>query len=534
MTAKKKKKKIPEKENPDLFEAPSPKNLLLHRIILVIMAFTAGAAVMIIELSAIRVLAPWFGNSLYTWTGLIGVILTAMSAGYYAGGWLADKKTSYAVLSHILALAALFIFAIPLFSNLFGTPLAKYNVIMGPVVASIFMFALPGCFLGSVSPYIIRLVSLLSSDKHIGLSAGTVYMVSTIGSVLGTFAAGFWLIPSLDLENVFWLTGISIALLACLGYFLSFRQRSVFLVPIILLVGAIPMLVFASNLTQPPRDRDMVFEKMSFYHLIRVLKQKLPSGSGITKLYLDTTMEGALYDESKKLPIKALRYWELAPLFSGKLESALVLGGGTFTLPETFLDHYPQARVEVVEIDPEVVEVGRRFFRINDYPKMKVVVGDARRYLTHTNKKYDLIFGDAYNGWRSVPSHLLTKEFFQSVKNHLDKRGIFMMHLINAVQGNDSALFASVIKTISQVFKETLVFATLPHNLTHIQSIVIVGADFDLQPDSVLASLPPDKQNLKNLLLTLLPPQKYNTRDGHLLTDSFNPVEYLVAQTLKE
>ena len=108
------------------------------------------------------------------------------------------------------------------------------------------------------------------------------------------------------------------------------------------------MLVFASNLTQPPRDRDMVFEKMSFYHLIRVLKQKLPSGSGITKLYLDTTMEGALYDESKKLPIKALRYWELAPLFSGKLESALVLGGGTFTLPETFLDHYPQARVEVV------------------------------------------------------------------------------------------------------------------------------------------------------------------------------------------
>jgi len=532
MTSKKKKKKIP--EQPGLGEAPPPKNLLLHRIILVIMAFIAGAAVMIIELSAIRVLAPWFGNSLYTWTGLIGVILTAMSAGYYAGGWLADKKTSYAVLSHILTVAALFIFAIPLLANLLGTPMAKYNVIMGPVVASIFMFALPGCFLGSVSPYIIRLVSLLSSDKHIGLSAGTVYMVSTIGSVLGTFAAGFWLIPSLDLESVFWFTGIAIALLACLGYFLSFRQRAVFVVPIVVLVGAIPLLVWGSTLTKPPQDADMVFEKMSFYHLIRVFKQKLPSGSGITKLYLDTTLEGALYDQSKELPIQALRYWELAPLFSGKLESALVLGGGTFTLPETFLDHYPQARVEVVEIDPEVVEVGRRFFRVNDYPKLNVVVGDARRYLTHTNKKYDLIFGDAYNGWRSVPSHLLTKEFFQSVKNHLDKRGIFMMHLINAVKGNDAALFVSVIKTISQVFKETLVFATLPHKLTHIQSIVIVAADFDLKPDSVLASLPPEKTSLKKLLHTRLSPQTYNTQDGYLLTDSFNPVEYLVAQTLKD
>jgi MFS family permease len=259
-------------------------HIFLHRCLLVIMAFTAGAAIMIIELAAIRILAPWFGNSLYTWTGLIGVILTAMSAGYYVGGWLADKKTSYLVLSHILAVAALFILAIPLFANLLGTPLARDNVILGPVVASLFMFALPGFFLGSVSPYIIRLVSLLSADKHIGLSAGTVYMVSTIGSVLGTFASGFWLIPSLDLEQVFWFTGIAIALLASLGYFLSFRRRTIFAFHIIVLVGAIPSLVLAWTLTKPPQDASIVFKKMSYYHLIRVFKRKLPSGTGITEL----------------------------------------------------------------------------------------------------------------------------------------------------------------------------------------------------------------------------------------------------------
>lgn len=532
MTSRKKKKSPPQKT--DTVAAPPVKNLLFHRIMLVIMAFTAGASVMVIELSAIRVLAPWFGNSLYTWTGLIGVILTAMSAGYYFGGWLADKKTSYAILSHILALAALFILAIPLVAHLLGRPLAGLDVILGPVLATLLLFAVPGFFLGSVSPYIIRLVSLLSADKHIGLSAGTVYMVSTIGSVLGTFAAGFWLIPSLNLEQVFWSTGAALALLAALGYILSLQKRAFVVGHLLVLVVAVPVLVGAASLAKPPPDSHLVYHKASYYHLIRVFQKKLPSGMGITELYLDTTREGALYDKSSTLPIQALRYWALAPLFRGDLDSALVLGGGTFTLPETFLDHFPQAKVEVVEIDPAVVDVGRRFFRLNRYPQMGIVVDDARRFLSRTPQKYDLIFGDAYNGLRSVPSHLLTKEFFQAVKNRLTERGIFMMHLINAVQGKDAALFNAVIKTISQVFPETLVFAILPQKLTKIQSIIIVAADFDLDPAAVLAALPPEKQALRNLLLTRIPPEIYRAQEGSLLTDGFNPVEYLIARTIQK
>ena len=314
--------------------APVPEtaapHLFLHRCLLAIMAFTAGAAVMIIELAAIRVLAPWFGSSLYTWTGLIGVILTAMSAGYYAGGWLADKKTSYLVLANILALAALFICAIPLCSHLLGTPLASYNVILGPVVASLLMFAVPGFLLGSVSPYIIRLVSLLSADKHIGLSAGTVYMVSTIGSVLGTFASGFWLIPSLDLEKVFWCTGIAVALLAGLGYFLSFRQRGNLAWQSLAAVVAIPVLLLTTAYTRPPEAAGLLFDHMSFYHRIRVKGKNLENGDGVKYLYLDTTLEGAQYDKSSAIPLPyhaigsspgySVRnmmppsFWEAAPL----------------------------------------------------------------------------------------------------------------------------------------------------------------------------------------------------------------------------
>jgi spermidine synthase len=161
-----------------------------------------------------------------------------------------------------------------------------------------------------------------------------------------------------------------------------------------------------------------------------------------------------------------------------------------------------------------VVDVGRRFFRLNNYPQMGIVVDDARRYLARTPQKYDLIFGDAYNGLRSVPSHLLTREFFQAVKNRLTERGIFMMHLINSVQGKDSALFASVIKTISQVFPETLVFATIPQKLTKIQSIIIMAADFELRPDAILAALPPEKQSLRKLLQTYIPPETYRESGG--------------------
>ncbi len=513
-----------------------PKNLtnhiFLHRCILVLMAFTAGAAVMIIELAAIRILAPWFGSSLYTWTGLIGVILTAMSAGYYAGGWLADKKTSFLVLSHILAVAALFIVAIPLCSHLFEAPLARYNVILGPVLASLLMFALPGFFLGSVSPYIIRLVSLLSADKHIGLSAGTVYMVSTIGSVLGTFASGFWLIPRLDLEHVFWFTGIAIALLAALGYFLSFRHRGLALQGI-LLISAIPVLILATAFTKPPEAAGVLFDKMSFYHRIRVLEKKLRSGDRVKYLFLDTTLEGGQYDKSENIPIAYQRYWALAQVFCKKHDSALFLGGGAFKMPQAFLDRYPQARVEVVEIDPAVAAVGRQFFRVNAYPQLRIVVDDARRYLTHSRMKYDLIFGDAFNGVRSVPAHLLTREFFQILKNHLDERGVYMMNLVGAVQGPHAALFVSVIKTLAQVFPETFVFTTRPQKLTDIQSIIIVATDFDLQVDSILAGLPPENDSLRKLLLTRIPPKEYSTRDGYILTDRFNPAEYLVAQTVR-
>lgn len=497
------------------------------------MAFSAGAAVMVIELAAIRILSPWFGNSLYTWTGLIGVILCAMSGGYYFGGWLADKKTSYTVLAHILAVGALGILAIPFLSHLLGPPLQRLDLVLGPVLATLLLFALPGFFLGCVSPYIVRLISLLSADRQIGLSAGTVYMVSTLGSVLGTFAAGFWLIPHLVLEQVFYLAGGLMAGLAVLSYGAGLGWGRRLLLPLLFLALAGSGLVAAAGFSRPSPPKSLIFQKTSFYHLIRVFKKKLPSGVILTELYLDTTREGARYEGSVELPIEALRFWVLAPLLRGELRSALVLGGGSFSLPQAILARYPGAHVEVVEIDPEVVAVGRRFFGLDRFPQLKVAVDDARRHLSQTSRTYDLIFGDAYNGWRSVPSHLLTREFFATVKARLSPTGIFLMHLINAVEGQHAVLFASTLRTLAEVFPHLAVFATRPEQLHRIQSLILAAAERELSPQALQALDPRADPAVTRLLKSYLPPQTYCLKEGHLLTDSFNPVEYLVARTLR-
>jgi spermidine synthase len=313
---------------------------------------------------------------------------------------------------------------------------------------------------------------------------------------------------------------------------LSFRQRGRLAWQSFALIGAIPLLILAAAFTNPPQNANLLFDHMSFYHRIRVMNKNLRTGDSIRYLMLDTTLEGGQYDKSPDIPLSYQRYWELAQVFCRQHNAALFLGGGAFKMPQAFLDHYPQARVEVVEIDPAVVAVGRRFFRVDNYPQMHIVVEDARRHLAHTRVKYDLIFGDAYNGLRSVPAHLLTREFFQILKDRLDEHGVFMMNLVSSVQGPNSALFASVIKTLAQVFPEIYVFATHPQKLATIQSVIIVGANFDLQLDSVMSSLSPEKQSLRNLLLTRVSPEEYRTEAGYLLTDSFNPVEYLVAKTI--
>jgi predicted membrane-bound spermidine synthase len=504
------------------------------RLYSILSAFCCGAAVMVLELAGNRVLAPWFGNSLYTWTGLIGVILVSISGGCYLGGYLADRRPDYVFLAHLMGLAALLTLAVPLGQSLLEGLLDSTSVVWGPVLATLLLFAIPGCLLASVSPFAVRLVSLLSRDRHVGISAGSVGMVSTLGSVLGTFGAGFVLIPHVGLRSIFLVTGLLMGLLAAVGYWLFWtplRARKGTAALAVVFFAGMVALVRLQGVTPP----DVVFDQTTFYHRIRIREEPMPDGDRERTILLDTTAEGAQYVHSRRLPRRYQNYWELARIFCPRLQTAAFLGGGGFAMPEALVDAYPHARVEVIEIDPVVIDVGRRFFRLDQYPQIHAVTDDARRHLRMTEQKYDLVVADAFHGIRCIPGHLVTREFFQLVKDRLQDDGVVMVDIGAAVAGPDAVLFQSVLKTLGEVFEHHCVFSTRRDvDEQSIRNLFIVAAAHDLEPSLAAARNLPAGDTLHEVLGGYLPPGEYGTPLGVVFTDDWNPVEYLAAQTLKK
>jgi predicted membrane-bound spermidine synthase len=522
----------------------------IRRAYLIVAAFLAGGSVMIIELAGNRILAPWFGNSLYTWTGLIGVILVSISAGYYLGGYLADRRPDYVVLSHLLTAAAILTILVPTVATALEELLASMGVVWGPVLATALLFAVPGCLLAAVSPFAIRLISLLSEDKTVGVSAGTIGMVATLGSVVGTFGSGFVLIPHMGLRSLFITTGLILAVLSGAGYLLfsarlKRRKR----------IAAIPLLAAALSAAYgflvDPRSKTteilnlpakVIFEQTTFYHRIQVAEmpvQDPETGQMIdTALFLklDTTQEGSQFVRSPQDMVCPYQdYWQLVRLFSPELKRAVFLGGGAFTMPEAVVDAFPQATVDVVEIDPAVIEVGRKYFRVRQYERrgMTTRADDARRFLRSAAPGYDVIFGDAYSGVGCVPAHLVTREFFQLVESRLNDRGIYIMNLLSAVEGRDAALFRSVARTLSTVFDHQWAFATTPDQLDEIQNLFIVAASHDLEVDALRKNPGANRALVDDLFQGYLSPEQYDLTSGMIFTDDCNPVEYLVAKTLR-
>jgi spermidine synthase len=509
--------------------AGSSQSYWFQSLFLSAIAFFAGAAVMVIELAGIRILAPWFGNSLYTWTGLIGVILVSMSCGYYIGGLIADKRPTYVLLAHLIAVAGVSTLLIPFVYPALEPKIGMEHFISGPIAASLLLFAFPGCVLAAVSPFAVKLISLLTHDQKVGVSAGYISMFSALGSVIGTFGAGFWLIPHLQLRTLFVIVGVILSLFAIVGYglFSVPRKRKTQLLTGFCLFTAGILVVCL--LSENPVASDTLFEQTTYYHRIRVSENQTATGDTRRLLHLDSTTEGGQYLSARELPIHYQKYWELTKVFCPHLKSALFLGGGGFAMPEAVHDAFPQSRIEVIELDPMVIEVGQRFFRTGEYPRMQVIAGDARLYLRHTDRRYDFIFGDAFNGVHNIPAHLVTVEFFDAVKRHLTSRGMYMMNIISAVEGGQSMLFHAVTNTMAKVFRHIEVFTLDPDHRAPLQSLLVLASTEELPVSSLATTTSLSRATKERFQKSYLRPDQYAVSKQMVLTDEYNPVEYIVA-----
>lgn len=482
--------------------------------------FVSGAAVMALEILGSRFLAPYFGSTLFVWGSLIGVVLSALSLGYYYGGKAADTNPNFHTFSLIIFSAGAYILSLALTSPaLFDLVLAlRLGERYGPLAAALLLLAVPSFLLGIVSPYSVRLGA--ETHRTIGSVAGSLYSVSTAGSIIGTFVTVFILIPQFGVMKI--LFGVSIVLMSVSLLGLTNRMRAVVIVVI--------SLAIALAVSEPVQAGGVIYEKDTPYHHLVVKDNSL---TGIRTLILDNNFHSAMdLRNPYRIVYTYTGYFHLGFLFNHEIRNVLFIGGGGFSGPKRFLKDYDWITVDVVEIDPEVIRVAKEYFGVMDEERLNIYNEDGRMYLVNSNKKYDLIVLDAY-ARTYIPFHLLTLEFFSEVEKDLTPNGVVVSNVISSLTGRTADIFKAEYKTLSQVFPNAHVFPVSDIGSGFAQNIIIVATKTSMLYSK--ATLMETAENVSYLKIPQISDYiehywetKIETSEVRILTDDYAPVENLI------
>ncbi len=484
---------------------------------------------MALEITGSRVLTPVFGSSTTTWGILIGIILTGLTIGYFLGGRIADSSPGFRKLCSVVFSTGLFILFIPFMSQ----PLIEFFIKVIPdfstatFFSTLFIFGLPAVLLGFVSPYAIKLAA--TTLHKIGTTAGNLYSVSTLGSIFGTFLTVFALIPFFEINHLIFAFGFILMGISVVG------------------LGKIPkvmigilIVVFVVNATGAGAsdigntygsDSDVLVDKETPYSSLTVTEK-----NNFRTLYIDGATQSQIdLDDPSKLVIYYTKSFHLASLINPHLEEVLFVGGGGFSGPKSFLVNYEDiAKVDVVEIDPDVVEVAKKYFFVpEDDPRLEIINEDARVFLTQTDRKYDAIILDAYSGYE-IPFHLMTREFYEILDERLDNDGVIISNFLGSLQGQSSKLFQSNYKTLQEIFPSVFVFPSNLKNTDHRQNITILalkdqeatkfGSIAHIQSECKMQKIIECEKFFENYYPN---PEIQDDDDIEILTDQLSPVNSL-------
>jgi len=490
----------------------------LGKNFLLFIVFITGAAVLVIEVTATRILAPYFGNTLFTISSIIGVILGALSLGYYLGGVLADRHPRLSVFFLLILAAGLFSLLIQLFSETFLPLLGgMLGMKVGPPVASLILFFVPSFLLGMMSPFVIKLKA--RELKKIGKVSGSVFFWSTLGSIAGSFLTGFFLIPHWGISRIIFYTGILLIIIGLFGGWLTrknpaknrFQIFSLFLI----------IVVFAFSLATLFRSlpKSILYQKDGLYSQITIENIQW-QGEEARFLYLDRSAEGGIFLESDELPFAYTQYYSLYKIVNPQAEKALFLGGGAYSNPrKILLEKNNIQRVDVVEIEPVLYSLAQQYFKLPVGTRLFNHLTDGRRYLQETSQRYDLIFADVYSSLYSIPIHFTTQEFFALAESRLAENGLFLINIIGRLEGEGRDLLLSEIKTFHLIFEKTYLFPVASPDRQKLQNYIFLG----LKNGSPGIDWSGEQKKPIN-------PRDLNLRSAFILTDDFVPVEYLTAQ----
>jgi predicted membrane-bound spermidine synthase len=504
-------------------------------------AFVASFCMLVIELVAARIMAPYVGVSLYTWTSIIGVILAGISLGAYAGGIVADRRPRPSTLGWLFFVSGISAFFIAPLADAIGSSESLQRVattLLARVLLIAFsVFFLPAFLLGTISPVTVKL-ALANLEKTGGI-VGRIYAFSTLGSIVGTFVTGFVLIAWLGTRTI--LLGVAVALLLSALIFGGAIRKLPVLIALIALGGAFGF-AGPNRLLQLYRERATpiahgeYYYGESAYYTIRLRQAERPDHTFIEVLVLDHLVHSFndLRDPSY-LHYGYLRVFD--SVVRWKLRDTprphlLFLGGGGYTLPRYIEATVPNAVIDVVEIDPAVTRVAADYLGLNPAGRIHTINADARWYVMNTHRRYDAIFCDAFNDL-SIPFHLTTREFNSSLTHLLNPRGFVAANVIDNYQRGE--FLPAYVNTIRSVFGERNValLGEWPATIIDAQSTLVVVASpderqltsFIHRPDLTFATTVVDPPALTRYL---------RPRRPVLLTDDYAPVDNLVARLFEQ
>jgi spermidine synthase len=476
-----------------------------------VLAFVVGSASLGAEIAAARLLAPWFGASTIVWANTIATVLVALSAGYWVGGRLADRDPTLEGLSRIVLGAAALLALVPFVAGPFlrVSVQALDRLEVGAFVGSLFgvlvLVAVPVLLLGAVAPYAVRLS--VRSVEEAGRIAGRLYAISTLGSLAGTFLSALLLIPLIGTRRTFLVFALALAIAAVP----AMRRRFV-LAP----VGVALLLAIPVGTIKAAGDARVIWERETEYQYARVTER--PNGERRLELNEGEAVH-SVFEPGEWLTHD---YWDemlvLPFAGAGQPRSVAILGNAAGTTARAYGHFFPATRVDAVEIDPALTDVGRRLFDMRG-PNLHVHTADARPFLRDATRHWDVIVVDAYRQ-PYIPFYLATREFFDEVRDHLTPGGVVLVN-VGHPRGSDS---------LEKVLGATMgaAFGTVLRDPVKATNTVLVGSTGDVSPATLRAAtrrLPPDLAATAAATAGRLAPA---LRGGAVYTDDRAPVEWLI------
>ncbi|WP_149403637.1 spermidine synthase [Dictyobacter arantiisoli] len=484
-----------------------------------------------LEMCASRLLGAYFGTSLYIWGILIGLILLYLMVGYFLGGRIADRYPRLQVLCGVTTAAALSLIIIPFVcrSILSGavTGLEQVSVVLflGALIGIMLLFGIPVILLGLVSPFAIRL--LTNDVRRSGRTSGSLYAISTVGSILGSFLPVLWLIPTWGVRRTMIIFGVILLAVSLPGFIP--QKRPARALPLALVI--IPMIfVLVVDLGPLKSIPDMIYAKESLYNYIQVAQT--PDGTRQLILNEGEAIHSVYNPDSTN--ILTGWYWDYflsAPYFNqgfqpSQLKRVGIIGLAGGTAARQFTQVYNHVQIDGAEIDPAIVEAGKKYFAMNE-PNLHIYPQDGRTFLAASKHSYDVIAIDAYQQ-PYIPFQFTTEEFLKQVKSHLSSTGVVAINTGHTA--NDYRLVQAFVNTLKQVFPSVYTF-DVPNTIN--TEIMATVQPTSLDTFRANLSQRSSDSTLGQVANEVLPVAREAHPDGGLIfTDNKAPIEQITDQLL--